>query len=168
MPHLRIHPLARFYDHRDEKTGAYVSWFFVALYFHFPKSNPKTSTTGDQSASSSPEKLETEPRAEHQVDFTQVIHEFASHVDQYEDREDSMDLQVDHVVAAGIPKWVRESSVVAVHRHKRVRQQSPTKTQETAPELDTSESGLSPEATDTFPDEGTPKISKPKRAKPSE
>ncbi|DBA05243.1 TPA: hypothetical protein N0F65_007405 [Lagenidium giganteum] len=105
MPELRIHPFARFYDFKEESSGAYVSWCFIALSFHFPKPSPTSTTSTTQ----------------HKVDLTGAIRDFACYVDQWEERSEGMDLHVDHVRQEDIPQWVKDSSDGALHRHKRVR-----------------------------------------------
>lgn len=98
VPELRIFPFARFFDWKAPPSASSsrerrVSWFFIALSFHIPRSAVEAAAGGV-----------------HNVDLSAVIQEFAFVVDQWELRHGGMDLQVDHVRRRDIPDWVVQST----------------------------------------------------------
>ncbi|CCI49082.1 unnamed protein product [Albugo candida] len=92
VPLLRIHPFARFFNFK-EMDGAYTSWIFIGL--DFQKSN---------------DPLQSAKESELTIDLSEAVRTFANYVDQWEERTNSMDLAVKHVVRSQIPAWVIDAA----------------------------------------------------------
>nr|CCA25225.1 predicted protein putative [Albugo laibachii Nc14] len=92
IPFVRIRPFARFFNFQELK-GAYISWFFVALDFQRPE-----------------DKRQNAQEPELTIDFSDAVRAFANHVDQWEERNSTMDLEVKHVVRSQIPAWVIDAT----------------------------------------------------------
>ncbi|TMW65682.1 hypothetical protein Poli38472_008324 [Pythium oligandrum] len=93
VQHVRPHPFARFYDVCDEKGEVASTWFFVALSFHVPETTVASS-----------------PSPAFQLDLTTAIRDFASYVDQWDQRRGGMDLEIDHMQRQQIPEWVVQAT----------------------------------------------------------
>lgn len=92
VPLFRIHPFARFFNFK-EMDGTYTSWIFIGL--DFQKSN---------------DPLQSAKESELTIDLSETVRTFANYVDQWEERTNSMDLAVKHVVRSQIPAWVIDAA----------------------------------------------------------
>lgn len=134
LPEIRIYPFARFFDFVEQKEGdnleeVHTSWFFIALTFHSAK--PRSPSGGSGA---------------HEVDLTGVIRDFAAYVDQWEYRQNGMDMEVDHVTRSSIPQWVREAADQCEKRNQLEKKRGPE--------------GEDEDGVQSFPEDSTPHASK--------